>query len=83
MENATTVIFYSADGYSTSLEKDYLLEKDIILAYRLNDVTLPPERGFPLQLVAEGKYGYKWAKWIVRIELSRLTLQGILGGKRI
>jgi DMSO/TMAO reductase YedYZ molybdopterin-dependent catalytic subunit len=76
MENATTVIFYSADGYSTSLDKDYLLENDIILAYRLNDVTLPPDRGFPLQLVAEGKYGYKWAKWIIRIELNDLPYRG-------
>ncbi|AKB37590.1 TMAO/DMSO reductase [Methanosarcina siciliae C2J] len=76
MDNATTVIFYSADGYSTSLDKDYLLENDIILAYKLNDVTLPPERGFPLQLVAEDKYGYKWAKWIVRIELSDSPYRG-------
>jgi DMSO/TMAO reductase YedYZ molybdopterin-dependent catalytic subunit len=76
MENATTVIFYSADGYSTSLDKDYLLENDIILAYKLNDVTLPPDRGFPLQLVAEGKYGYKWAKWIVKIELSDSPYRG-------
>lgn len=76
MENATTVIFYSADGYSTSLDKDYLLENDIILAYKLNDVTLPPERGFPLQLVAEDKYGYKWAKWIIRIELSDSPYRG-------
>ena len=76
MENASTVIFYSADGYSTSLEKDYLLENEIILAYKLNDVTLPPERGFPLQLVAEDKYGYKWAKWITRIELSDSPYKG-------
>ncbi len=74
--NATTVIFHSADGYSTSLDVDYLLKNDIILAYRLNDVTLPPERGFPFQLVAEGKYGYKWAKWIVRIELSDSPYKG-------
>jgi len=76
MENATTVIFYSADGYSTALDKAYLLENDIILAYKLNDVTLPPERGFPLQLVAEDKYGYKWAKWIVRIELGNSPYRG-------
>ncbi|MCQ1535590.1 molybdopterin-dependent oxidoreductase [Methanosarcina sp. KYL-1] len=75
-ENATTAIFYSADGYSTGLDLDYLLENDIILAYGINDVTLPPERGFPLQLVAEGKYGYKWAKWIVRIELTDSPYRG-------
>jgi DMSO/TMAO reductase YedYZ molybdopterin-dependent catalytic subunit len=76
LDSATNVIFYSADGYSTSLDRDYLLKNNIILAYRLNDVTLPPERGFPLQLVAEGKYGYKWAKWIVRIELSDSPYRG-------
>jgi DMSO/TMAO reductase YedYZ molybdopterin-dependent catalytic subunit len=74
--NATTVVFYSADGYSTSLDLDYLLKNNIILAYRLNDVTLPAERGFPLQLVAENKYGYKWAKWIVRIELRDSPYRG-------
>ncbi len=76
IDNAKTVIFYSADGYSTSLDLDYLLKNNIILAYRLNDVTLPSDRGFPLQLVAESKYGYKWAKWIVRIELSDSPYRG-------
>jgi len=41
-----------------------------MIAYKMNTVTIPPERGFPFQLVAEGKYGYKWAKWITRIEVS-------------
>ena len=35
----------------------------------MNGVDLPREHGFPLRLVAPGKYGYKWAKWITRIEL--------------
>jgi DMSO/TMAO reductase YedYZ molybdopterin-dependent catalytic subunit len=68
--NATTVIFYCADGYSTSLDLSYKLQNNIILAYKDNDITLPPDRGFPLQLIAESKYGYKWAKWITRIEVS-------------
>lgn len=69
-DSATTVIFYSADGYSTGLELDYLVDNDIMLAYELNNVTLPADRGFPLQLVAEDKYGYKWAKWITSIEVT-------------
>ncbi|MBW3011860.1 molybdopterin-dependent oxidoreductase, partial [Candidatus Woesearchaeota archaeon] len=36
----------------------------------MNDVVIPPERGFPFQLVAESKWGYKWIKWITKIELS-------------
>lgn len=67
---ANTVIFYSQDGYSTSLPLDYLLAKDIIMADRINGLPLPPALGFPFILVAEGKWGYKWARWITRIELS-------------
>lgn len=75
-DSATTVIFYSADGYSTGLEFDYLVDNDIMLAYEINDITLPAERGFPLQLVAEDKYGYKWAKWITSIEVTDEPYKG-------
>jgi DMSO/TMAO reductase YedYZ molybdopterin-dependent catalytic subunit len=67
---AKAVIFRAYDGYSTSLELDYLLENDILLAYKMNGLVLPPDRGFPLQLVAESRYGYKWIKWITEIELT-------------
>jgi DMSO/TMAO reductase YedYZ molybdopterin-dependent catalytic subunit len=69
-DSATTVIFYSYDGYSTSLPLDWIVDKNIMIAYKMNDLVLPPERGYPFQLVAESKFGYKWAKWITRIELS-------------
>jgi len=67
---ANTVIFHSVDGYTTSLPLNTILDKEMILAYKMNEVVLPPERGYPFQLVAEDKLGYKWAKWIDRIELS-------------
>ncbi|MEI6529378.1 MAG: molybdopterin-dependent oxidoreductase [Candidatus Falkowbacteria bacterium] len=70
---AKTVIFYASDGYSTSFPLDYILNNDIIMADKLNGVYLPPERGFPFQLVAEQKWGYKWIKWITKIELSSDT----------
>ncbi|SES92928.1 Oxidoreductase molybdopterin binding domain-containing protein [Methanococcoides vulcani] len=75
-DGATTVIFYSEDGYSTALDLDYLVDNNIILGYKLNDVTLPQDRGFPFQLVAEGKYGYKWAKWITGIEVTDEPYEG-------
>jgi len=67
---ANTVIFHAYDGYTTSFPLEYLMENDILMAYKMNDVTLPPERGYPFQLVAEDKWGYKWIKWITKIELS-------------
>jgi DMSO/TMAO reductase YedYZ molybdopterin-dependent catalytic subunit len=70
---ATTVIFSAADGYSTSLPLDYLADRDIMMAYAMNGVTLPPERGFPFQLVAEDRWGYKWIKWVTAVEVSADT----------
>lgn len=67
---AKIVIFRAADGYSTSFPIEYIMQKDIILADKLNGLTLPEQKGFPFQLVAEDKWGYKWIKWITQIELS-------------
>ncbi len=70
LETAPVVIFHAYDGYTTSFPIDYIMNNDIILAYKMNGVTLPPERGFPFALVAESKWGYKWIKWVTEIELS-------------
>lgn len=67
---ATTVILHAVDGYTTMFPLEYFYENDILLAYSMNGVTLPAERGFPFQLVAEDKWGYKWIKWVTEIELS-------------
>ena len=67
---ANTVIFHAYDGYTTSLPLAYIKDKNIMLAYKVNGVDLPPERGYPFQLVAEDKWSYKWIKWVTEIELS-------------
>jgi DMSO/TMAO reductase YedYZ molybdopterin-dependent catalytic subunit len=69
---AVIAIFHTADvpGGYTSLDVSYINDKDIMIALKDNDITLPSDRGFPFQVVAMGKYGYKWAKWVTRIELS-------------
>jgi DMSO/TMAO reductase YedYZ molybdopterin-dependent catalytic subunit len=70
LDSANTVIFHAYDGYTSSLPLDYILDNNILLAYRMNGATIPPERGFPFQVVAENKLGYKWVKWLTGIELS-------------
>ncbi|MEN6443008.1 MAG: molybdopterin-dependent oxidoreductase [Methanoregula sp.] len=67
---ANTVIFTAHDGYTTSFPLAYFTQHDILMAYRMNNVTMPVERGYPFTLVAEDKWGYKWIKWIEKIELS-------------
>ena len=68
--SAVAAIFYASDGYSTELPLAYITNNNIIIAYKMNGLTIPPERGFPFQLVAESQYGYKWIKWITKIELT-------------
>jgi DMSO/TMAO reductase YedYZ molybdopterin-dependent catalytic subunit len=67
---AKVVIFHAYDGYTTSFPIEYIMDNPILMAYKMNGVTIPPERGYPFQLVAEDKWGYKWIKWITQIELS-------------
>jgi DMSO/TMAO reductase YedYZ molybdopterin-dependent catalytic subunit len=73
LPEAKVVVFHAYDGYTTSLPLDYIIDNDILMAYSMNGITIPPERGFPFQLVAESKWGYKWIKWITGIELSANT----------
>jgi len=68
-EGAISVVVTGADGYTATLTLDEVLRDSTILAYEMNDVTLPREHGFPLRLVLPGALGYKWVKWIVKIEV--------------
>ncbi len=67
---ANTVIFHATDGYTTSMPLQEIIENNLILAYDANGIALPPEMGYPFIFVAEDKWGYKWARWVSRIELS-------------
>ncbi len=66
---ATTLVFSSSDGFTTSVPLTYVINNSIILAGKMNNVTIPAQFGFPFQLVAEGKWGYKWSKWVTGIEV--------------
>ena len=67
---ANTVIFTGADGYTSSEPLDYITRNNIIMAYGMNNITMPAERGYPFELVAEDRWGYKWIKWVTEIQLS-------------
>ncbi|MEI6308085.1 MAG: molybdopterin-dependent oxidoreductase [bacterium] len=67
---ANTVIFTAVDGYTTSLPLEFVVNRDLLLANKMNQIQLPADRGFPFELVAEEKWGYKWIRWVKAIELS-------------
>jgi DMSO/TMAO reductase YedYZ molybdopterin-dependent catalytic subunit len=63
------VLFECRDGYKTALPVSYLVNYQAMLAYQVNYSPLQKQNGFPLRLIAFGKYGYKWAKWVSRLEV--------------
>jgi DMSO/TMAO reductase YedYZ molybdopterin-dependent catalytic subunit len=40
---------------------------DVLLAYKMNDVDLPPEHGFPLRAIVPGWYAMASVKWLERV----------------
>jgi len=70
-ESARYVFFKCADGYTTSLPLEDLLEDDVLLAYKLNGEDLPVPLGGPMRLVVPKKYAYKSALWVVELIFTR------------
>jgi DMSO/TMAO reductase YedYZ molybdopterin-dependent catalytic subunit len=63
------VLFECRDGYKTALPISYLETYNAMLAYQVNHALLQKHDGFPLRLIAFGKYGYKWAKWVTKLSV--------------
>lgn len=68
LPEATWVMAWGREGYSTPIPLEYFLREDTILAHRLNGKPLPPEHGWPLRLVVPSLYAWKSAKYLVRLE---------------
>lgn len=73
---AKRVVFSCADGYITSFPLKDALDKNMLLAYEMNGVQLPPDHGYPVRLLNPGKYGQKCPKWIVSIQLVKTEHRG-------
>jgi DMSO/TMAO reductase YedYZ molybdopterin-dependent catalytic subunit len=67
---AQFVTFECADGYTTSLSIQELLENSALLAYKLDENFLEEALGAPLRLIVPNKYAYKNAMWITRIKFT-------------
>jgi DMSO/TMAO reductase YedYZ molybdopterin-dependent catalytic subunit len=55
--------------YARSLPLDEAVRADVLLAYEVNGVPLPPQHGFPLRLLVPGWYGMTSVKWLGRISV--------------
>jgi DMSO/TMAO reductase YedYZ molybdopterin-dependent catalytic subunit len=88
--SARYIVFYCADALGqTGTEADKYYESigltdafhaQTILAYEMNDQTLPIPYGAPLRLRLERQLGYKMAKYVMRIEAVD-SIAAIRGGR--
>lgn len=70
-EGAVKVAFYASDGYTTDLGvEDVLDDEDIIVAYEYNGKEIDP------RLVVPGRWGYKWIKYLTKIEVVDYDFKG-------
>jgi sulfane dehydrogenase subunit SoxC len=55
--------------YARSIPLAEAMQDDVLLAYEVNGVPLPPQHGFPLRLLVPGWYGMTSVKWLARIDV--------------
>ncbi|HUK65349.1 MAG TPA: molybdopterin-dependent oxidoreductase [Anaeromyxobacteraceae bacterium] len=65
---ATHVMTYGADGYSTNLPLEEALKPDVLLVHRIGSAPLAAEHGGPVRIVVPQLWAWKGAKWVNRIE---------------
>jgi len=65
--DARSLLVHSATGYWMRLPVGDLGR--LLLATSVGGQPLSPGHGFPLRLVAPGRRGFWWVKWVDRIEL--------------
>jgi DMSO/TMAO reductase YedYZ molybdopterin-dependent catalytic subunit len=55
--------------YARSLPLEEAMRDDVLLAYEINGVPLPPQHGYPLRVIVPGWYGMTHVKWLRSIEI--------------
>lgn len=65
---ARWIMFHCADGYTTPVPVEDALQKDALLALKINGKQLSAEQGFPARPFMPNLYGWKSAKWVNQIE---------------
>lgn len=70
LPQASHVILYGYDGYSTNLRLDHFAEADCLLAHSHDGAPIGREHGGPVRMIIPRFYLWKSAKWLKRIEFA-------------
>jgi len=83
-DGAVKVALRGAEGFDTDLKVAEIRKRPdaFLLAYAMNDEPLTPGHGFPVRVAADGKYAYKWCKWLTEIEAVDYDHRGHYEGTR-
>lgn len=57
-------------SFGGSIPLDKALADEVLLAYDMNGVPLPPEHGYPLRVIVPGYIGARSVKWVRRIRVQ-------------
>jgi DMSO/TMAO reductase YedYZ molybdopterin-dependent catalytic subunit len=74
--DATHVMTYAADGYSTNLPLEEALKPDVLVVHAVEGQPLATEHGGPVRVVVPQLWAWKGAKWVNRIEFLNKDRRG-------
>jgi len=63
-------------NFARSLTIEEACHPEVMLAWQMNGVDLPPQHGYPLRLIVPGWYGMASVKWLSNIEAIAGTFEG-------
>jgi len=63
-------------SYARSLPRDKAIQREVLIAYKMNGRDLPPDHGYPVRAIVPGHYGMASVKWLTRIHAVREPFQG-------
>ncbi|WP_336515362.1 sulfite oxidase-like oxidoreductase [Pollutibacter soli] len=75
-DDATHIMCYGYDDYSTNLSLEEALKPDVLLVHHADGQPLPKEHGGPVRMITPQLYAWKGSKWIKRIEFLRYNIPG-------
>ncbi len=73
---ASHVMLHAAEGYTTNVPLDAMLDDDVLFAWRRNGEDITREHGWPLRLILPKRYAWKSIKWMTGVEVRTEDQRG-------